>query len=258
MEKVSTLLIVGLGNPGIKYKNTRHNIGFMALQKFAKHLNLEFEFNPKYNAEICSTTLTFNKRAIIKEIEEKFEHKLKNKEKFELLYPNNNFKNEMNLEKEIEKIIKYPKVNLFLAMPQTFMNLSGSSVKKLIESLQIKIHPNPRQNLKRNRILIVHDEISKPFGSFTLKFKGGDGGHNGLKDVERNLSTEFYHRLKMGIGEGIDGHSAGNLSVHVLSQFDPQEKDKLEMFLNGSVEILDNYIHKNILLSMQFANNFKI
>jgi peptidyl-tRNA hydrolase, PTH1 family len=148
------------------------------------------------------------------------------------------------------------------------MNLSGSSVKKLIESLQIKIHPNPRQNLKRNRILIVHDEISKPFGSFTLKYKGGDGGkqerkfklpsgHNGLKDVERNLGTEFYHRLKMGIGEGIDGHSAGNLSVHVLSQFDPDEKDKLEKFLNGSVEIMDNYIHKNILLSMQFANNFK-
>ena len=161
-------------------------------------------------------------------------------------------------------------------MNSKFFSLTkGSSVRKLVEPLKIKIHPNPRNNLKRNRILIIYDDVSQPFGTFQLKFKGGDGknkkliyiyfllgGHNGLKDIERNLNTDLYHRLKIGIGIGEDGPkkrgSGASLSNHVLSQFSPEERDSLEKYLESSVNILDHYIHKNILLSMQTANNFDI
>ena len=133
-KSVSTLLMVGLGNPGQKYKNTRHNVGFMAIERFAKHLNLQFEFNPKYNANICSTTLEFDPKIIRKEIESKIEKKIKNQEKYKELFPHSKIKNlqQFDIEGEIKKIIKYPKVNLFLAQPQTFMNLSGKTKKKKI------------------------------------------------------------------------------------------------------------------------------
>lgn len=243
-------IIVGLGNPGHKYKNTRHNLGFMALDHFAKELNLDFKLNSSYEAEICHKTIELNINHAKKEIEEKYQQKLIN---FKKHAKENQTFPPLNLEEEFNKMYEYPKIDLYLLKPQTFMNLSGSSVKKLVQSLNFKIFPNPRQNLNKNRILVVYDDIDLPFGSFALKYKGGDASHNGLKSIESNLGTEYYHRLKLGINSG----SKGDRAVHVLGQFYPKEVDLLGKYLQNTSNVLKYYLHRDIDKAMNFANSLK-
>lgn len=79
---------------------------------------------------------------------------------------------------------------LFLLKPQTFMNVSGRAVGALAQFYQIE----PGQ------ILVVHDELDLPPGGIKLKFGGGHGGHNGLKDIFSHLGTREFWRLRIGIG----------------------------------------------------------
>jgi len=79
---------------------------------------------------------------------------------------------------------------LFLLKPQTFMNVSGRAVGALAQFYQIE----PGQ------ILVVHDELDLPPGGVKLKFGGGHGGHNGLKDIFSHLGTREFWRLRIGIG----------------------------------------------------------
>lgn len=77
-----------------------------------------------------------------------------------------------------------------LLIPTTFMNLSGQAVRACMS-----YHKIPAES-----ILIVHDEIDLPAGTIKLKFDGGDGGHNGLKDIIRHLNTKQFYRLRIGVG----------------------------------------------------------
>jgi PTH1 family peptidyl-tRNA hydrolase len=77
-----------------------------------------------------------------------------------------------------------------LLIPTTFMNLSGQSVRACMS-----YHKIPA-----DAILIAHDEIDLPVGTVKLKFDGGDGGHNGLKDIIRHLNTKQFYRLRIGVG----------------------------------------------------------
>ena len=84
--------------------------------------------------------------------------------------------------------------DVLLLKPQTFMNLSGRAVAALAQFYRIE----PVQ------ILAVHDELDLPPGGFKLKLGGGSGGHNGLKDIEAQLGTRDYWRLRLGIGHPRD------------------------------------------------------
>lgn len=77
-----------------------------------------------------------------------------------------------------------------LLIPTTFMNRSGLSVQACMN--YHKIPPNA--------ILVAHDDLDLPVGTIKLKFDGGDGGHNGLKDIIRHLGTKQFYRLRIGIG----------------------------------------------------------
>lgn len=77
-----------------------------------------------------------------------------------------------------------------LLIPTTYMNLSGRSVRACASFS--KIEPES--------ILIAHDDIDLPVGTIKLKFDGGDGGHNGLNDIIRNLNTRLFYRLRIGVG----------------------------------------------------------
>lgn len=77
-----------------------------------------------------------------------------------------------------------------LLIPTTFMNLSGQAVQACMT-----YHKIPPAAL-----LVAHDEIDLPVGTIKLKFDGGDGGHNGLKDIIRHLNTRQFYRLRIGVG----------------------------------------------------------
>ena len=81
--------------------------------------------------------------------------------------------------------------NLWLLLPQTYMNHSGQAVQALMHFYRIA----PAE------MLVVHDELDLPPGQMRLKFGGGLGGHNGLKDITSHLGTQDYWRLRVGIGK---------------------------------------------------------
>lgn len=131
-------LIVGLGNPGTEYTETRHNAGFWFCERLAREIGVTLSREARFHG------LAGNSR------------------------PD----------------------NLWLLQPQTFMNRSGQSVGALMRFYRIE----PAQ------MLVVHDELDLPPGQMRLKFGGGLGGHNGLKDISAHLGTQDYWRLRIGIG----------------------------------------------------------
>ena len=82
----------------------------------------------------------------------------------------------------------YPDVKMIF--PQTYMNCSGSSVKKVCNFYDIPI----------NNVVVFHDEIELPSGAFDYKFGGGHRGHNGLRDIIFHMGSPDFHRIRLGVG----------------------------------------------------------
>jgi PTH1 family peptidyl-tRNA hydrolase len=99
---------------------------------------------------------------------------------------------------------------VWFLMPETYMNLSGESVIELMKFFRIGI----------DEILIVHDELEMPFGSFGFKVGGGLGGHNGLRSLEKCLGSREFARMRFGIGRPDHNDIAG----YVLSDFTKDER----------------------------------
>ncbi len=179
-----TILIVGLGNPGNQYLDTRHNIGFKLIDYIAKSLNITMKYNNKFDADIAITNIKSNLLFDIKALEP-----LTQKAKLN------------TLEQEI-----------ILLKPQTFMNLSGKSV--LAVSTFYKIKPAD--------ILVIHDELDFEISINKLKYSGGNNGHNGLKSITNMLGADYW-RLRLGIGRPIINNmdvAAYVLSKFTEPQFD--------------------------------------
>ena len=173
-------LIVGLGNPGKEYDNTRHNIGFMVVDSYLEKKNLDA-----------------------------------NKSKFDGKY--------------IDTIINDEKV-IFLK-PQKYMNLSGEVVKKYIDYFKIDI----------NDILIIHDDLDQNIGNIKLKQNSSSGGHNGIKDIEKNIGTKDYKRLKIGISN----NKMIDTKDYVLGHFSKEEEEILNESIDKSLSIIDDFFKLN-------------
>jgi PTH1 family peptidyl-tRNA hydrolase len=133
-------LIAGLGNPGRKYAETRHNAGFAWVEALAAQSKISFKDEAKFSGKTARVSEGTG--------------------------------------------------DLWLVMPQTYMNLSGQAVGALAHFY--KIVPG--------EILVVHDELDLPPGGAKIKFGGGVAGHNGLKDIAAHLGTRDFWRLRIGIG----------------------------------------------------------
>lgn len=118
--------------------------------------------------------------------------------------------------------------------PHTFMNLSGESVKPLVDYYKIPI----------KNILVLHDDIDLNIGSMKFKKAGGDAGHNGLKSITANLNTNDYYRLRIGVGR--PENASFDIKDWVLSKFNNDErnvlkdlsfriKDCLSLFFEGNI-----------------------
>jgi PTH1 family peptidyl-tRNA hydrolase len=113
---------------------------------------------------------------------------------------------------------------LALLLPQTYMNLSGNSVRACTDFFKI----DPAD------LLVVHDEVELPFGLAGFRRGGGLGGHNGLRSLQKNLGTADFWRFRIGIGRP----AKGDVSSHVLGRFSPEEAALLTDFLGKAADIL--------------------
>lgn len=169
-------LIVGLGNPGNEYENTRHNIGFMCLKKLVNKYNLSFD-----------------------------------KKLFNGLYTQ----------------IKINDEKAILLLPQKYMNLSGEVVRDFMNYFKINI----------NDILIISDDLDMDLGRIKLKYKGSSGGHNGLKNIEQNIGSNEYKRIKVGISN----NKSYDTRDYVLGSFNLDERKIIDEATTKVVDIMEDY-----------------
>lgn len=123
-----------------------------------------------------------------------------------------------------------PSSDKWLLKPTTFMNASGRSVAAMANYYKIK----PEE------ILVIHDELDLPAGQSKLKFSGGHGGHNGLRDIHAALGTNDYWRLRVGIGHPGEKREVVNF---VLKSPTKDEQTAIDDSLYDSSKIIDDLIN---------------
>ena len=155
-------LIIGLGNIGAEYATTRHNVGFMVLDRLAAAQDATFRTDRLAAVAVC----------------------------------------------------KYRGRTLHLIKPTTYMNCSGRAVRYWLQQLKVPL----------DKSLVIVDDIALPFGSLRMRARGAAAGHNGLKDIEEQLGTQAYPRLRLGIG---DDFMPGRQADYVLAPFTAQEQAAL-------------------------------
>ena len=169
-------LLVGLGNPGPAYEDTRHNAGFWWVDEAARTLG----------AHLSPDKANFG----------------------------------------IVGRINRPSGPVWLLQPQTFMNRSGQSVAALARFF--KIEPS--------EILVAHDELDLPAGQLKLKRGGGHAGHNGLRDIQAQLGSADFWRLRLGIGHpGVKAEVAD----YVLRRPPSDERRAIEEGIQSTIVALD-------------------
>jgi PTH1 family peptidyl-tRNA hydrolase len=129
---------------------------------------------------------------------------------------------------------------VFLAKPQTFMNLSGEAVGPLANFYKI-----PLEN-----ILVIYDELDIPFGVLRLREKGGAGGHNGMRSLIQHLGNDFA-RLRLGIGRPPGRMDA---AAYVLQDFGRDELPVVSEMLSVAVEAIECFVREGIDLAMSRFN----
>ena len=103
-----------------------------------------------------------------------------------------------------------------LAKPVTFMNLSGESVRELIDYYKVD---------ETTELIVISDDISLAVGQLRVRKKGSAGGHNGLKNIIAHLGHDSFIRIKVGVGEKPKGW---DLADYVLGHFSPQERTLMD------------------------------
>lgn len=133
-------LIVGLGNPGIEYQFTPHNLGFLAIDRIANDLGVEVR---NRQCRALTARATIGDEAVV------------------------------------------------LAKPETYMNLSGLSVRELVAEHQVNVQSD---------LVVIYDELDLPFGAIRIRQRGGTAGHNGMESILGALATDEFLRVRLGVG----------------------------------------------------------
>lgn len=189
-----TFIIVGLGNPGSEYENTRHNTGAMLLDVFRRAENLgDWKEDAKRKALISEGTVTPPHSSPLKRGGGK----------------------------------KAQKVTLLL--PQTFMNKSGDSIRGLIKSKK-----------DAERLVVLHDDLDIPFGSFKISFNKSSGGHKGVESIIRAAKTEAFVRVRIGIASSVaavkKSQDESAVEKTILGKFTPDQMTMLKKMFKRIAE----------------------
>lgn len=128
--------------------------------------------------------------------------------------------------------------SVHLLIPSTFMNRSGLSIQAVMGFYKLK----PEQ------VLVAHDEIDLPAGVIRLKFDGGDGGHNGLKDTIRHLNSRQFYRLRIGVGRPAPGHDVAD---YVLNNPSKADRALIDDTIAKAVEVVPLVLEGKVQAAMQ-------
>ena len=184
-------VIVGLGNPGKKYENTRHNAGFIAIDALADKYGISIS-EKKHKALCGSGVIEGNKVVLVK--------------------------------------------------PQTFMNLSGESVRSIMDFYKI----DPEEDM-----LVIYDDISLAPGNIRIRKKGSAGGHNGIKSIIAHAGTQNFMRVKVGVGEKPSGW---DLADYVLGHFSEEDNIKLKEIMPDIIQAVTLMVQGDVDKAMNDFN----
>jgi len=182
--------IVGLGNPGLAYRFTRHNLGFMVIDRLARKRGISLS-----------------------------------KRRFRARYGEGEIGSE----------------RVILFKPQTYVNLSGSSIRDLLFSYRGSL----------SRLIAIHDDLDLSFGRIRITRGGGHGGHRGVQSILESLGRSDFVRLKIGIGrpgEGIDPKD------YVLETFIGEEREQLTTILSWAVDGVETILLRGVERAMNRFN----
>lgn len=166
-------IIAGLGNPGAKYGNTRHNIGFMVIDAIAEKNRISVT-EKKHRALIGKGMIGGEKVLLVK--------------------------------------------------PQTFMNLSGESIREIIDYYKIE---------EKTELIVISDDISLEPGALRIRKKGSAGGHNGLKNIILHLGHDEFQRIRLGVGGKPSGY---DLADYVLGHFGEDDRKLIAQSVEQAAE----------------------
>ena len=131
---------------------------------------------------------------------------------------------------------------VILVKPQTYMNLSGESVRGFVEYYKV---------MKEDELLVVYDDVSLDMGQLRIRKKGSAGGHNGIKNIIANLGTEVFPRIKVGVGEKPKGY---DLADYVLGHFSKAERKVMAEGYEKAVSAIELILDDGIVAAMNMYN----
>ena len=132
---------------------------------------------------------------------------------------------------------------VILAMPQTYMNLSGESVRELVDYYKI----DPEEEL-----IVIYDDINLAPGKLRIRPKGSAGGHNGIKNIIAHLGTQVFPRIRIGVGEKPKGW---DLADYVLGRFSKEEEPVVREALEEAAKACSEIITEDVTSAMNKYNN---
>lgn len=189
-------LIVGLGNPGEIYRDSRHNIGFSAVKVLAEASKNGFKKDTGTFSLVCR--------------------------------------------------FKSGDQNIVLALPLTFMNLSGIAVKTLLKKYKIQL----------NNLLVVCDDLDLELGRIKIKPCGSSGGHRGLKSISDSVESEDFARIRIGIGRPPNTNIA--VTEYVLASFTKTEQAQMKIITEKAADCCRAWITEGIDKTMTEFNSSRI
>lgn len=186
------IVIAGLGNPGKKYENTRHNMGFLTIDRIAEKNDIKVN-KIKHRALVGDGFISGHKVLLVK--------------------------------------------------PQTYMNLSGESLREVINYYNVDIED----------LIVIYDDFDIETGSLRIRKKGSAGSHNGMKSVIYQLKDDGFPRVRVGIGK------SGSLDWKdfVLGKVGGAESDAISQAISNAADAVECMISEGIDIAMNKYNKKK-
>ena len=189
-------LIVGLGNPGIEYQFTPHNLGFLTIDRIANGLGIDIR-----NRQCRALTA----RVLI----------------------------------DTKTIAGEP---VILAKPETYMNLSGLSVRELVQEHQVDVTRD---------LIVIYDELDLPLGTIRIRQRGSSAGHNGMESILGALNTDEFLRIRLGIAPD---HKVVDGVKYVLTPFRKAQEEVVAALLDTAVQAVEVILKEGPAAAMNRFN----